>query len=74
MFSELYGGAMDIIKNASETIFKRLVWLTARRDQAGIADKLANEQVLVIALSHSYSWRYLQSLRTDDIGVGGIKR
>ena len=43
MFSELYG-AMDIMKNASETIFKRLVWLTARRDQAGIADKLANEQ------------------------------
>ena len=32
------------------------------------------EVVLVIALSHSYSWRYLQSLRTDDIGVGGIKR
>ena len=32
------------MKNASETIFKRLVWLTARRDQAGIADKLANEQ------------------------------
>ena len=30
--------------------------------------------VLVIALSHSYSWRYLQSLRTDDIGVSGIKR
>ena len=44
MFSELYGGAMDIIKNASETIFNRLVWLTAKRDQAGIADKLANEQ------------------------------
>ena len=44
MFSELYDGAMDIMKNASETIFKRLVWLTARRDQAGIADKLANEQ------------------------------
>ena len=44
MFSELYDGGMDIMKNASETIFKRLVWLTARRDQAGIADKLANEQ------------------------------
>ena len=44
MSSEMYSGAMDIIKNASETIFKRLVWLTARRDQAGIADKLANEQ------------------------------
>jgi len=40
----LYGRAMDIIKNASETIFKRLVWLTAKRDQAGIAEKLANEQ------------------------------
>ncbi len=40
----LYGGAMDIIKNASETIFKRLVWHTAKRDQAGIAEKLANEQ------------------------------
>ena len=44
MFFELYGGAMDIIKNASETIFKRLVWLTAKRDQAGIAERLANEQ------------------------------
>ena len=44
MFSELYDGGMDVIKNASETIFKRLVWLTAKRDQAGIADKLANEQ------------------------------
>jgi hypothetical protein len=44
MFSQVYGGTMDIMKNASETIFKRLVWLTARRDQAGIADKLANEQ------------------------------
>ena len=37
-------GAMDISKNASETIFKRLVWHTAKRDQAGIAEKLANEQ------------------------------
>ena len=44
MFSELYGGAMDNIKNASETIFNRLVWFTAKKDQAGIADKLANEQ------------------------------
>ncbi|MBW2598844.1 MAG: hypothetical protein JRC60_01835, partial [Deltaproteobacteria bacterium] len=35
---------MDIIKDASETIFKRLVWHTARRDQAGIAQKLANER------------------------------
>ena len=42
----LYGGAMDIIKNASETIFKRLVWHTAKRDQAGIAKKLANEQTV----------------------------
>jgi len=40
----LYGGAMDIINNASETIFKRLVWHTAKRDQAGIAEMLANEQ------------------------------
>ena len=40
----LYGGDMDILKNASETIFKRLVWHTAKRDQAGIAEKLANEQ------------------------------
>ena len=40
----LYGGAMDIIKNASETIFKRLVWHTAKRDQAGIAEMLVNEQ------------------------------
>ena len=30
--------------------------------------------LLIITLSHNYSWRYLQSLRTDDIGVGGIKR
>ena len=35
---------MDIIKNASESIFERLVWHTAKRDQAGIAEKLANEQ------------------------------
>ena len=39
----LYGRAMDIIKKASETIFKRLAWHTAKRDQAGIAEKLANE-------------------------------
>jgi len=37
---------MDIIKNASESIFERLVWHTAKRDQAGIAEKLANEQEL----------------------------
>ena len=41
-FLVLYGGAMDIIKNASETIFDRLVWHTAKRDQAGIAEKLTN--------------------------------
>lgn len=35
---------MEIIKNASETIFQRLAWHTAKRDQAGIAEKLANEQ------------------------------
>jgi hypothetical protein len=35
---------MDIIKDASETIFDRLVWHTAKRDQAGIAEKLTNEQ------------------------------
>ena len=35
---------MDIIKSASETIFKRLVWHTAKRDQAGIAEELVNEQ------------------------------
>ncbi len=35
---------MDIIKNASETIFQRLAWHTAERDQAGIAEELANEQ------------------------------
>ena len=35
---------MDIIKNASETIFQRLAWHTAKRDQAGIAEELANEQ------------------------------
>jgi hypothetical protein len=29
---------------------------------------------LIIALSYSYSWEYLQSLRTDDMGVVGIKR
>lgn len=40
----LYGGIMEVIKNASETIFKRLVWHTAKRDQAGIAEKLTNEQ------------------------------
>ena len=40
----LYGRAMDIIKKASETIFKWLAWHTAKRDQAGIAEKLANEQ------------------------------
>jgi len=36
-------GGMDIKKSASDTIFKRLVWHTARRDQAGIAEELANE-------------------------------
>jgi len=35
---------MDIIKNASETIFQRLAWHTAKRDQAGITEELANEQ------------------------------
>jgi len=35
---------MNIIKNASETIFTRLAWQTAKRDQAGIAKELANEQ------------------------------
>lgn len=35
---------MDIIKTASETIVNRLTWHTAERDQAGIADELANEQ------------------------------
>ena len=35
---------MNIIKNASETIFQRLAWHTAERDQAGIAEELANEQ------------------------------
>ena len=44
MFFGLYGGAMDNIKNASETIFKRLVWPTTKRNQAGIAGKLANER------------------------------
>ena len=34
---------MDIKKSASETIFKRLVWHTARKDQAGIAEELVNE-------------------------------
>jgi len=35
---------MDILKNASETIFQRLAWHTAEKDQAGIAEELANEQ------------------------------
>ncbi len=35
---------MDIIKNASETICKRLVWHTAKRNQAGIAATLANDE------------------------------
>jgi len=35
---------MNIIKKASEIIFSRLTWQTAKRDQAGIAEKLANEQ------------------------------
>ena len=35
---------MDIIKNASETISKRLVRHSTKRDQAGIAEKLTNEQ------------------------------
>jgi len=34
---------MDIKKSASETIFKRLSWHTAKRDQAGIAEELVNE-------------------------------
>jgi len=39
----MYAGGMDIIKSASETIFKRLAWHTAKRDQAGIAEELVNE-------------------------------
>ena len=35
---------MNIIKKASETIFTRLAWQAAKRDQAGIAKELANEQ------------------------------
>ncbi|MDA3895840.1 MAG: hypothetical protein PF482_06820 [Desulfobacteraceae bacterium] len=35
---------MYIIKNASETIFQRRTWHTAKRDQAVIAEELANEQ------------------------------
>ena len=42
--SHLYSTGMNIIKNASETIFTRLAWQTAKRDQAGIAKELANEQ------------------------------
>ena len=34
---------MDIIKKASENIFNQLTWHTAKRDQAGIAEKLAGE-------------------------------
>ena len=34
---------MDIKKSASEIIFRRLSWHTAKRDQAGIAEKLVNE-------------------------------
>ena len=34
---------MDSKKSASDTIFKRLAWHTARRDQAGIAEELVNE-------------------------------
>jgi len=34
---------MDIIESASENIFDQLAWQTARRDQAGIAKKLAEE-------------------------------
>ncbi len=30
--------------------------------------------LLIITLSHNYSWKYLQNLRTNDIKVGGIKR
>jgi len=39
----LYGRGMDIKKSASETIFRRLSWHTAKRDQAGIAEELVNE-------------------------------
>jgi len=40
----LYSAGMNFIKKASEIIFTRLAWQTAKRDQAGIAEKLANEQ------------------------------
>ena len=40
----LYSTGMNFIKKASEIIFTRLAWQTAKRDQAGIAEKLANEQ------------------------------
>ena len=44
MLFELYGGDMDIIKTASENVFKQLIWHVGKRDQAGVAEELANEQ------------------------------
>ena len=76
---------MDIIKNASETIFKRLVWHTAKRDQAGIAEKLANEQEVheiyglgdaglfdefSLFCANSVLWKFLNSLLRDVIVSG----
>jgi hypothetical protein len=37
---------MKIIKKASETIYNRLMWRTATKDQAGVAETLANKQVV----------------------------
>ena len=42
--SYLYSTGMNIINKASKTIFAQLAWQTAKRDQAGIAKELANEQ------------------------------
>jgi hypothetical protein len=42
----VYGVGMDIIKKASKTIYNQLMWRTATKDQAGVAETLANKQVV----------------------------
>jgi hypothetical protein len=42
----LYSAGMNFIKKASEIIFTRLAWQTAKQDQAGIAEKLADQRQL----------------------------
>jgi hypothetical protein len=42
----MYNGGMKSITEASKTIHENLMWQTATKDQAGVAEAIANEQVV----------------------------